>query len=251
MGELAEAEAERMKDPAYAQNVALGNAEFEREVAQFGGPTVEPFVDADKANVVPIGDWNLLGLYRKEGVTGPSAPRYKSVEAAMKEVGFGEFKTGEVHAIGAKGSQPDVWSHEFGHRRFDVTDAKPIIGFFGKEKSLLLWGAFRARSEHEWQRAIDHWIAANPNNDYETDADAEKHLKKILGLWSENFVDMEVAAMEKQGNLPIHQEADVPMKGFFNEMFDRKEKGLVPGSLKTDVETRLERRKKNWNIDKE
>lgn len=211
------------EDVAYDKQVKWGNMEFEQAVVEQGGPQLIEHVDADRATMMQRGGWNLGGIYVSPDAKPVSMEgRYGKV---LKRAGLTELEQDTVYAVGPERATPDLWAHEFGHRRYEYEDLSHILG---EEKSILLHDAFRADTPKEWASAVRFW---DSQYDFDNMQEAEKHLLKTLESWNDNLIKVEVKANEERGNIAKKRE------GFFTTESHRK-----------DAEEALERRKKSWSL---
>lgn len=194
---------------AYAQQVALANAEFEREVVQAGGPTLAGKVDADKANALDTKNYNVMGTYRASGIDSPEeiTQMKRRYGPALRDAGIEEFASQEVNALGMENANPQIFAHEFQHRRHDIDNLSPWLG---EEKAITLQMAYRADTPEDWMQAVSTWYAINrykfSASEYQTMKDVEKHLITTIDSWRENLENDEIKALEERGNRPRDRE---------------------------------------------
>lgn len=189
------------EDAAYAKAAQMADSEFEREVVQQGGPQLEGYVDPDRAHLVDSVPDNVQGVYMPEGEPMTEAEKVK-YGRLLDQSKVEEFEPGNTYAISAKNAKPDIWAHEFTHRRQDVLGLSP---WMGKEKSATLTQAFRADNPQEWYKAVRVWHAYNKHKfqeDGQTLYDVEKHLKKTLESWQADLIRTEVEAREERSDRP-------------------------------------------------
>jgi hypothetical protein len=237
MGALAQAApwkgATPAENAAYAQQAELGDADFEREVVQQGGPSLEGHVDADRAHTLNTSGYNVRGIYMPEGE--PMSDKEKEHFAPiLNEAKISEFEPGNAYALGGHNAKPDIWAHEFDHRRQDVEELSPWLG---KEKSATLMQAFRADSQEEWYEAVRVWHAYNQGKFQEkgqTLLDVEEHLKGMLDSWGADLVKIEVDARESRGDRP----KDQPGRFW----------GMDKGDLRKDAEEQAAKRAKSHDL---
>jgi hypothetical protein len=221
------------EDAAYALQAQLWDMEFEGEVVSQGGPQLQGVVEAERARLLPVGNYNLQGMYR-----GPDSEsimeigRYGPIADKLREKGIEAPGPDTVAAVGASNANPQIWAHEFGHR----LDQQQGGG--GRERRRLIHDAFRSDTPFEWAAAVNRWYALNKrrwkNDDsINTYADVERHLKETIASNRNSLLQTEVDAREAEGDVPIKRE------GFF-----------TTESLHKDQEEQMERRSKSWSIEK-
>lgn len=213
---------------AYEAAVRLADAEFENVVVKHAGPTVRKYVDAGKANFLPVGDWNLLGTYLPPG-SSMSASELAYFKPIFDEMEGKTFVEDEVNAIGVRGAQPDVWGHEFKHRQFAHEKRTFVLGP-SNEEATQYWDAFRASTPEQWYTTMR--IMRNRG---ETLKETEQRVKKAFDVRSfrDQFIKEEVKARETSGDRPKNRG---PL-GLFS-------------SLYKDQEEAFERRQRAWSLDK-
>lgn len=220
------------EDAAYALQAQLWDMEFEGEVVSQGGPQLQGVVEAERAKLLPVGNYNLQGMYR-----GPEAEsimeinRYGPIADALKEKGLEAPGPDTVAAVGASNANTQIWAHEFGHRRDTQRGG-------GSERYRLIHDAFRSDTPFEWAAAVNRWYALNKrrwrkNDSINTYADVERDLKENIARSRNSLLQTEVDARESEGDVPIKRD------GWFTSE-----------SLRKDQEEQMERRSKSWSIEK-
>jgi len=217
---------------AYEAATKLADSEFENIIVKQAGPTVRKYVNASKANFLPVGDWNLKGLYRPPNaeMSDFERLRYEPIISEMREKGLGtEFAEDEVYAVGSSGAQPETYAHEFKHRQFEHEGRTFNLGP-SEESSVRTWAAFRASTPREWYKAVRANLRSG-----ESLRDTEQRLQKKFKNYSfrRHLLEAEAKAREEHG--------DAPKRRGMLGMFD---------SLYKDQEEALERRQQNWSLDK-
>lgn len=226
------------ENAAYSQQAQMGNMEFEQEVGARAGPVVAPYVDAERARYIGPQDYNLLGAYtdpehtkKVEAGTMSDNTMLDQVLRRAKELGLYEdmeLEDDTVYAVGS-GARPDVWGHEFDHRRMALNDLTPIMG---EERAVLLRQAFYARDPIEWKQVLESWYAVTKHRDnYETLEDVEGSLRNALNNWKDTFLDQEARVRKGEGDTP-------------------KKRKWAFDSLYRDAEEQYQARRKGWSIDK-
>lgn len=221
------------EDAAYALEAQMWDFEFEREVVQQGGPQLAEHFDADKARMLPVGNWDLQGLYRPPGAKSiMDIERYKPVADILREKGIEPPAEDTVSAVGASNATPQIWAHEFSHRR-DETEQRST-----GERYNLIHDAFRSDNAFEWADSVTRWKRFNQrrfdkDDSIKTYADIERDLKETIATNRNTLLQEEVDARESEGDVPIDRE------GWFTS-----------DSLFKDQEEQLERRAHSWSIKK-
>ena len=221
------------EDAAYALQAQLWDMEFEREVIQQGGPQLAGHVDADRARMLAVGNWNLQGMY-----SPPDSKSIMDIEAygpiadQLRDRNIEPPGLDTVSAVGASNANPQIWAHEFGHRR----DERLSGG--GRERNRLIHDAFRSDDAWEWGAAVNRWYAYNKrrfskDDQINTFTDVEHHLKEAIANNRNALLQVEADARKEEGDMPMRRE------GMFNAE-----------SLYRDQEEQLERRSKSWSLKK-
>lgn len=226
------------ENAAYSQQAQLGNMEFEQEVGMRAGPVVAPYVDADRAKYIGPKDYNVLGSYTdpehvekvEAGIMSDNTSLDRILRRAQ-ELGLYEdyeVENDTTYAFGW-GARPDVWGHEFDHRRIELNDLTPLLG---EERAVLLRQAFYARDPIDWKEVLESWYAETKHrNEYKDYYDVENNLKRALENWKDSFLNQEAKVRKGEGDKP-------------------KKRKWAWDSLYTDAEDQYNKRKKVWSIDK-
>ena len=226
------------ENAAYNQQAQLGNMEFEQEVGARAGPVTAPYVDAERARYIGGGDYDALGAYTgkrhlekveagtmSDNTVLDQALRRAQEKGLYKDMGL---ENDTAYAFG-HGARPDVWGHEFDHRRMEHRDLDPWVG---EEKAVLLRQAFYAKDPIQWNDVLESWYAVTQyQQDYKSVADIEKNLKDTLTSWSDTLIEQEAKVRKLEGDKP-------------------KKRKWAWDSLYQDAADGYEKRRKQWSLDK-
>jgi hypothetical protein len=190
------------EDMAYDQAVKFGDVEFEADIKNYMGPYGSEAIDADRATMLQEGGWNIHGLH--------VAPEYDT-DPELKEIVDERYgpvfeKAGEkiegdmVYTVGPEYADTRLWAHEFLHR---FRNSKEMRALGGEERFVRLFSAYRASTPEQWIGAVDMWrdiVMRRPDSpDSMNLREAEKHLKKSLDTWKDDFIRIEAEAAEEKG----------------------------------------------------
>ena len=220
------------EDASYALAKQLWDMEFEGEVVSQAGPQSAEYVDADRARALPVGNYNVQGLYRGPDVESiTETERYAPIADALAKRGIEPPGPDTASAVGMSNANTQIWGHEFGHRRDEFEGG-------GGERRRLVHDAFRSDTPFEWAAAVNRWYAFNKRRFQKDDTinnykDIEAHLKKTIESNLDSLINVEVEAREGEGDVPIKRE------GFFNRE-----------TLDKDQREEATRRSHSWSIDK-
>lgn len=220
------------EDAAYSLQAQLWDMEFEGEVVSQGGPQLQGVVEADRARMLPVGTYSVQGLYRPPGAESiMDIGRYGPIADKLRERDIEAPAEDTVAAVGAANASPQIFAHEFGHRRDDQRGG-------GSERYRLIHDAFRSDTPFEWADAVSRWYSWNrrrwaDNDAINTYADVERDLKEQIARSRNSLLSTEVEARESEGDVPLKRE------GFFNRE-----------TLRKDQEEQMERRSHSWSIEK-
>lgn len=222
----------KAEDAAYALATQMIDMEFEGNIVKQGGPQLQGVVEADRATLLPVGTYNVQGIYRPPGGKDiMEAGRYDLIADKLRAKGLEGPEEDSVAAVGAANANDQVWSHEFSHRRDEQRGG-------GSETYNLIHDAFRSDTPFEWADAVSRWRSWNrdafaKDDDINTYEDVENHLKKAIELRKDSLISTEVEAREGQDAVPVKRD------GWFN-----------PESLRRDQEEQMKRRSHSWSIKK-
>lgn len=221
------------EDAAYALAAQMIDMEFEGNIVKQGGPQLQGVVEADRARMLPVGTYNVQGLYRPPGAESimEEGGRYGLIADKLRERGLEGPGEDTVAAVGAANANDQLWAHEFGHRR----DHQKGVG---SERYRLIHDAFRSDNPFEWAEAVGRWYTWNrrrwaDNDNINTYQDVERDLKEQIERSRHTLLGTEVDARKEQGSVPMKRE------GIFNRE-----------TLLKDQADQMERRSHSWSIDK-
>lgn len=223
---------------AYSQQAELGNTEFEGEVRGASPPWVHPYIDADRATLLPTkSNWNLEGFYTSPG-TNYSDPDDEYAQAIIERYGKvlqdadAALEEDTAYAVGAMRANPSIWGHEFTHRQHNKED----VEYFSQteEKAVRKMQGFYASTPDQWARAVNLWrdyiMRRRDAPDSMSLVEAERHLKDTLKTAESSYLDKEIEYYKSKGNKP-------------------KERPWRIDTHSADAREQLERRQKSWNVE--
>lgn len=220
------------EDAAYALEKQMWDFEFQRAVVDQGGPQLAGYVDPEKARLLGVGNFNLQGMYSPPDAKSiMDNERYGLITDQLKARNIEPPGPDTVSAVGASNANPQIWAHEFGHRRDELLHGG------GRERNRLIHDAFRSDSPFEWAAAVNRWYAYNKvrfnkDDDINTFTDVEHHLKEAIASNRNALLQTEVDAREAEGDVPMRREG----------MFQTE-------SLHRDQEDQMERRSNSWSLE--
>lgn len=236
------------EDAAYDQQVHMGNIEFEQGVADQMGVVGREAIDADRAKLLS-GNWNVRGFTTPSKLADIDKKKYAPLFRNTKD----KLEPNMHYAVGAEQATNSLWAHEFGHTGLNIKErreavkeisftesknAQLLVKIMGEEQIMRLWDAYRADSKEEWQKAVYFWLdrlLSRGTVKRISMIEAEKRLKKTLGLWEDTFINMEVEAAEEKG---------------IRYKTRRKSEGVPDtGSLKQDYTEAMHHRQKRWYLE--
>lgn len=243
MGELAKAEAKypapwegatAEEDHAYSQQVEFGNMEFEADVRHAMGPVGAEYIDADRARMIR-GSWTLQGLHVPDEFNYDDERYEKTIEryGPVMQRADATLEADMVYAVGTHNARPELWAHEFMHRRHTKEDIR--FKYQLEETAVRKKMGFRAQTPDQWLRSVETWRSVMLNrqveNDYESISldEAETHLKNTLETNTKEYLSEETDYLKKGDYVP-------------------KTRKWASDSHSADAREALEWRQKSWNI---
>ncbi len=210
------------EDAAYNTQVEFGDTEFESEVGTYLGPYGREAVDADRATMLQKGGWELRGTFVKPDFDTDEDYRNRVTKRNKKvfEEADEKIEADMVYAVGPENANNRLWAHEFLHRFRGESRA---LG--GEERFVRLFTAYRAHTADQWFDAVGSWLSMLlEDREALSYREAEKHLKRTLETWNNDFIRMEAEAAEEQGERPKTRKAFFDLMDFSDLKSDYRER---------------------------
>jgi hypothetical protein len=186
------------KQYEYLTSMGAGDAEFELEAASYGGDRIKKNLSAGDFRVASRDSSNVAARYFQD-TPSPQDEEFNRLNTGAGGLIEGQdpMAPGEILMARPEGMDPQTQSHELMHKS-DDKEGKFVNSTDNQKRAMHdyihVFNAYQARTKEEWRDVVRAFAAYVG---YDNEADAEKHLKKLVELNAEQFALDEAAAGEE------------------------------------------------------